>query len=70
MLVQCGWLEESINKNTDKTATGKSWTMGNQMFTCSGELDNGMNVSLSFVMTKVTMHLLQTTQEIHLTLTL
>ncbi len=37
-------------KNTDKTATGKSWTMGNQLtFTGSGELDNGMNVSLSFV---------------------
>ena len=37
-------------KNTSKTATGKSWTMGNQLtFTGSGELDNGMNVSLSFV---------------------
>jgi outer membrane protein OmpU len=37
-------------KNTTKTASGKSWTMGNQLtFTGSGELDNGMNVSLSFV---------------------
>ena len=38
-------------KNTSKTSTGKSWTMGNQLtFSGSGELDNGMNVSLSFVM--------------------
>ena len=38
-------------KNTTKTATGKSWTMGNQLtFSGSGELDNGMNVSLSFVL--------------------
>jgi len=37
-------------KNTSKTASGKSWTMGNQLtFSGSGELDNGMNVSLSFV---------------------
>jgi len=37
-------------KNTSKTAAGKSWTMGNQLtFTGSGELDNGMNVSLSMV---------------------
>ena len=37
-------------KNTSKTSSGKSWTMGNQLtFTGSGELDNGMNVSLSFV---------------------
>ena len=37
-------------KNTTKTATGKSWTMGNQItFSGSGELDYGMNVSLSFV---------------------
>jgi outer membrane protein OmpU len=37
-------------KNTTKTASGKSWTMGNQLtFSGSGELDNGMNVSLSFV---------------------
>jgi len=37
-------------KNTEKTASGKSWTMGNQLtFSGSGELDNGMNVSLSFV---------------------
>jgi outer membrane protein OmpU len=38
-------------KNTSKTATGKSWTMGNQLtFSGSGELDNGMNVALSFVL--------------------
>jgi outer membrane protein OmpU len=37
-------------KNTSKTASGKSWTMGNQLtFTGSGELDNGMNVALSMV---------------------
>jgi len=37
-------------KNTSKSSSGKSWTMGNQLtFTGSGELDNGMNVSLSFV---------------------
>ena len=37
-------------KNTSKTSSGKSWTMGNQLtFSGSGELDNGMNVSLSFV---------------------
>ena len=38
-------------KNTEKTSSGKSWTMGNQLtFSGSGELDNGMNVSLSFVL--------------------
>ena len=38
-------------KNTTKTSSGKSWTMGNQLtFSGSGELDNGMNVSLSFVL--------------------
>jgi len=38
-------------KNTSKSSTGKSWTMGNQLtFTGSGELDNGMNVSMSFVL--------------------
>ena len=38
-------------KNTSKSATGRSWTMGNQLtFSGSGELDNGMNVSLSFVL--------------------
>ena len=37
-------------KNTSKSSSGKSWTMGNQLtFTGSGELDNGMNVSLSMV---------------------
>ena len=36
-------------KNTGKTE-GRSWTMGNQLtFSGSGELDNGMNVSLSFI---------------------
>ena len=30
---------------------GKSWSMGNQLtFTGSGELDNGMNVSMSFIL--------------------
>jgi len=38
-------------KNTSKSSTGKSWTMGNQLtFSGSGELDNGMNVSISFVL--------------------
>ena len=38
-------------KNNSKTAAGKSWTMGNQLtFTGGGELDNGLNVSLSFVL--------------------
>jgi len=37
-------------KNTTKTSSGRSWTMGNQLtFSGSGELDNGMNVSLSMV---------------------
>ena len=31
--------------------TGKSWSMGNQLtFTGGGELDNGMNVTLSFIL--------------------
>ena len=38
-------------KNTSKSATGKSWTMGNQLdFIGSGELDNGMTVSLAFTL--------------------
>ena len=38
-------------KNTSKTSSGKSWTMGNQLtFTGGGELDNGINVALSFVL--------------------
>jgi outer membrane protein OmpU len=38
-------------KNNKNTASGKSWTMGNQLtFTGGGELDNGLNVSLSFVL--------------------
>ena len=39
-------------KNTTgtNTALGKSWTMGNQLtFTGGGELDNGLNVALSFI---------------------
>ena len=52
-------------KNTSKTSTGKSWTMGNQLtFSGSGELDNGMNVSLSFVLTKV-MTTTTTSAEVH-----
>ena len=35
-------------KNTSKTATGRSWTMGNQLtFSGSGELDNGYTWSYS-----------------------
>ena len=35
---------------TNDSSTGKSFTMGNQLtFTGGGELDNGMNVSLSFI---------------------
>ena len=38
-------------KNTSKTSSGKSWTMGNQLtFTGGGELDNGINVALSFIL--------------------
>ena len=38
-------------KNTSKSSTGKSWTMGNQLdFSGSGELDNGMTVSLAFTL--------------------
>ena len=38
-------------KNTSKSSTGKSWTMGNQLdFAGSGELDNGMTVSLAFTL--------------------
>jgi len=38
-------------KNNSGTASGKSWTMGNQLtFSGGGELDNGLNVSLSFVL--------------------
>ena len=36
--------------NGGAASTGKSWSMGNQLtFTGGGELDKGMNVSLSFV---------------------
>ena len=38
-------------KNTSKSSSGKSWTMGNQLdFAGSGELDNGMTVSLAFTL--------------------
>ena len=38
-------------KNNAGTDGGKSWTMGNQLtFTGGGELDNGLNVSVSFVL--------------------
>jgi len=38
-------------KNNAGTDGGKSWTMGNQLtFSGSGELDNGLNVSISFVL--------------------
>jgi outer membrane protein OmpU len=38
-------------KNNSGTDGGKSWTMGNQLtFTGGGELDNGLNVSVSFVL--------------------
>jgi outer membrane protein OmpU len=37
--------------NNDSGNAGKSWSMGNQLtFTGGGELDNGLNVSLSFVL--------------------
>ena len=37
--------------NGGAASSGKSWSMGNQLtFTGGGELDNGMNVSLSFVL--------------------
>jgi outer membrane protein OmpU len=38
-------------KNNSGNTGGKSWTMGNQLtFTGGGELDNGMNVSISFIL--------------------
>jgi len=38
-------------KNNSGTDGGKSWTMGNQLtFTGGGELDNGLNVSISFIL--------------------
>jgi len=37
--------------NGGAASSGKSWSMGNQLtFTGSGELDNGMNVSMSFIL--------------------
>ena len=37
-------------KNNSGSSGGKGWAMGNQLtFSGSGELDNGLNVSLSFV---------------------
>ena len=39
-----------LKNNGGAANAGKSFSMGNQLtFTGSGELDNGMNVSLSFV---------------------
>ena len=39
--------------NGGAASAGKSFTMGNQLtFTGGGEMDNGMNVSLSFVIDK------------------
>ena len=38
-------------KNNSGTDGGKSWTMGNQLtFSGGGELDNGLNVSISFIL--------------------
>ena len=38
-------------KNNSGKDGGKSWTMGNQLtFSGGGELDNGLNVSISFVL--------------------
>ena len=37
--------------NGGAASAGKSWSMGNQLtFTGSGDLDNGMNVSMSFIL--------------------
>ena len=37
-------------KNNNSGSNGKTWDMGNQLtFSGGGELDNGLNVSLSFV---------------------
>ena len=37
--------------NGGAASSGKSWSMGNQLtFTGSGELDNGMNISMSFIL--------------------
>jgi outer membrane protein OmpU len=53
--------------NGGAASTGKSFSMGNQLtFTGGGELDNGLNVSLSFVITKVMVPLQQL---LHLTVT-
>ena len=42
---------EVSHKNGGAASAGKSFAMGNQLtFSGSGELDNGMNVSLSFVL--------------------
>ena len=41
----------SMGVKNNKGNQGKSWTMGNQLtFTGGGELDNGLNVSISFVL--------------------
>ena len=42
---------EHINNGDPAGNAGKSWSMGNQLtFSGGGELDNGLNVSLSFVL--------------------
>ena len=59
--------------NGGAASAGKSWSMGNQLtFSGSGELDNGMNVSLSFIIDKVMMKLIQLQVQLilHLTHTL
>jgi len=44
-----GGASMGVKNNTGKDG-GKSWTMGNQLtFTGGGELDNGINVALSFI---------------------
>ena len=41
----------SMGVKNNKGNQGKSWTMGNQLtFTGGGELDNGLNVSISFIL--------------------
>ena len=44
--------------------SGKTFSMGNQLtFTGGGELDNGLNVSLSFILDQTMMQLLHTQQK-------
>ena len=45
-----GGASMGVKNNAGKDG-GKSWTMGNQLtFSGGGELDNGLNVSISFVL--------------------